>query len=53
MVIPQRGTSSRDTLRELGYDVSWHEYPMGHSVCMEEIGDLNAWLVRVLGGVSP
>ena len=38
----------RDALRALGYEVEWHEYPMGHSVCMEEIADLNAWLLRVL-----
>ncbi|WP_374669391.1 alpha/beta hydrolase [Ramlibacter sp.] len=48
VVIPHRGETSRDALRALGYEVDWHEYPMGHSVCMEEIGDLNAWLVRVL-----
>jgi phospholipase/carboxylesterase len=43
-----RGTASRDALRGLGYEVEWHEYPMGHSVCMEEIEDLNAWLLKVL-----
>jgi phospholipase/carboxylesterase len=43
-----RGQSSRELLRGLGYDVSWHEYPMAHSVCMEEIADLNAWLLKVL-----
>ena len=48
VVVPERGTASRDALRALGYDVDWHEYPMGHSVCMEEIADLNAWLVKVL-----
>ncbi len=50
VVIPQRGMSSRDALQRLGYSVEWHEYPMGHSVCMEEIVDLNAWLLRVLAG---
>ncbi len=50
VVIPQRGASSREALQRLGYQVEWHDYPMGHSVCMEEIADLNAWLVRVLGG---
>jgi phospholipase/carboxylesterase len=44
-----RARSSRDMLRGLGYDVEWHEYPMPHSVCMEEISDLNAWLLKVLG----
>jgi phospholipase/carboxylesterase len=41
--------ASRDALRALGYDVEWHEYPMPHSVCMEEIQDMNAWLLKVLG----
>jgi phospholipase/carboxylesterase len=48
MIVLSRAQSSRDTLRELGYEVAWHEYPMGHSVCMEEIADLNAWLLKVL-----
>ncbi|MRD49715.1 carboxylesterase [Caenimonas koreensis DSM 17982] len=48
-VVPaERGRASRDMLKGLGYDVQWHEYPMAHSVCMEEIQDLNAWLVRTL-----
>jgi phospholipase/carboxylesterase len=42
------GQMSRDALRALGYDVQWHEYPMPHSVCMEEVRDLNAWLLKVL-----
>jgi phospholipase/carboxylesterase len=42
------GAMSRDALRALGYDVEWHEYPMPHSVCMEEVRDLNAWLLKVL-----
>lgn len=48
VVVLERGTASRDALRALGYEVEWHEYPMAHSVCMEEIADLNAWLVKVL-----
>jgi phospholipase/carboxylesterase len=43
------GEMSRDALRALGLDVEWHEYPMPHSVCMEEVRDLNAWLLKVLG----
>jgi phospholipase/carboxylesterase len=35
-------------LRALGHDVEWHQYPMGHSVCTEEIADLNRWLLKVL-----
>jgi phospholipase/carboxylesterase len=49
-VVPlDAGAMSRDALRALGYDVEWHEYPMPHSVSMEEIRDINAWLLRVLG----
>jgi len=43
-----RAIESRDALRALGYEVEWHEYPMEHSVCMEEVADLNAFLLRVL-----
>ena len=48
VVVPQRGRDSCALLRALGYDVEWHEYPMAHSVCMEEVQDLNAWLLKVL-----
>ena len=48
VVAVDRGTASRDALRALGYEVEWHEYPMPHSVCMEEIEDLGRWLNRVL-----
>ena len=49
-VVPlDRAIASRDALRALGYCVDWHEYPMAHSVCMEEIADLNGWLLQVLG----
>ena len=44
----ERATISRDTLRKAGYDVEWHDYAMEHSVCAEEIGDIAAWLRRVL-----
>ena len=35
-------------LTALGHAVEWREYPMGHSVCMEEVADLQAWLLKVL-----
>ena len=44
-----RATASRDALVALGWSVEWHDYPMAHSVCQEEITDLNRWLVGVLG----
>lgn len=48
MVALPRATASRDALQALGYGVDWHAYPMGHSVCMEEVGDLRGWLLNVL-----
>ncbi len=48
-VVPMaRASASRDALLGLGYSVDWHEYPMAHSVCMEEIADLSHWLNKVL-----
>lgn len=44
-----RATASRDQLKELGYQVEWHEYPMEHSVCMEEVQAIRAWLGKILG----
>ena len=45
-VVPiARAIASRDVLTALGYPVEWHEYPMGHTLCMEEIADLNRWLL--------
>ena len=48
MVPLARGAGSRDTLRGLGWHPEWFEYAMAHSVCAEEIADLNRWLLKVL-----
>jgi phospholipase/carboxylesterase len=42
------GMATREALKMLGHPVAWHEYAMPHSVCAEEIGDLNAWLLQQL-----
>ena len=48
-VVPlARGAAGRDLLRALGQPVDWHDYPMEHSVCMEELQALRQWLLRVL-----
>jgi phospholipase/carboxylesterase len=39
---------SLKTLQDHHYSVSWHEYNMAHSVCIEEIGDIRGFLKRVL-----
>ncbi|WP_026133049.1 alpha/beta hydrolase [Janthinobacterium sp. CG3] len=48
-VVPMmRAEQSRDALQALGYQVEWHDYPMQHSLCGEEVDDIGAWLRRVL-----
>ena len=48
-VVPySMGVESRQRLEALGHAVEWHEYPMPHSVCMEEVHDIAAWLRRIL-----
>ena len=48
-VVPlARATASRDLLQQWGYNVEWHDYPMQHSLCQEEVNDISAWLKRVL-----
>ncbi|MDP2397006.1 MAG: alpha/beta hydrolase [Burkholderiales bacterium] len=43
------GRNSHDLLNQSGYAIEWQEYPMQHSVCMEEVADISRWLVKVLG----
>ena len=44
----ERGQQSREALEALGYEVDWHDYPMAHAVCPQEIGDISGWLQTVL-----
>ena len=39
--------NSRRALGALGYAVDWHAYAMPHSVCMEEISAIGAWLAAL------
>lgn len=48
VVVMQRGTAARDALLGLGYAVEWHDYPMEHSVCIEEVRALEGFLLRTL-----
>ena len=48
MIPMVRAMQSRDALTALDYPVQWHEYPMPHSVCPQEIADISAFLLRVL-----
>jgi phospholipase/carboxylesterase len=49
-VVPiARAIRSRDLLAALGYRVDWHEYPMPHAVCAEEIEAIARFLRERLG----
>ena len=39
---------SRNLLQDSQYSVNWHEYSMAHSVCAEEIADIEEFLKQVL-----
>ncbi|HKX37369.1 MAG TPA: alpha/beta fold hydrolase [Burkholderiales bacterium] len=48
-IIPlARAAASRELLAGMGYKVDWREYAMPHSVCMEEIGHISAFLKGIL-----
>jgi phospholipase/carboxylesterase len=48
-VIPiNYGRAAADRLVSLGYRPEWHEYNMAHEVCLNEIGDIAAWLKRIV-----
>ena len=42
------GLASRRALEANGHHVEWHEYPMEHSVCLDEVRAIGAWLAKVL-----
>lgn len=41
------GRNTNETLSAAGFAVQWHEYPMAHAVCAEEIADIRNWLTSV------
>lgn len=60
LVLPAWSRQCVDAFRAKGFQqVSWHEYPMEHSICAEEIGDLAQWfnlqvesIMHRLGGIE-
>ncbi|MCC6915851.1 dienelactone hydrolase family protein [Nitrosomonas sp.] len=40
--------TSLQLLRKYHYSVTWHEYPMEHSVCNQELADISRWLKTLL-----
>ncbi len=51
-IVPvQLGMMARDHLLTRHQPVTWHAYPMPHSVCLEEIAAIGAWLNARLSGI--
>jgi phospholipase/carboxylesterase len=46
------GDGTRRALVGRGYDVRFRPYPMGHSLCLEEVQDIRAFLLEALGSGS-
>lgn len=42
------GLNAYHKLEASGFNIKWYEYPMGHSLCNEEINDLSAWFRNLL-----
>ena len=47
-IIPiQFARLSYNVLKQLNYKIAWHDYPMEHSVCTEEVNDISRWLREI------
>lgn len=44
VVSPELGLAARDFLIDRGFSVVWHDYPMPHSICLEEVVAIGEWL---------
>jgi phospholipase/carboxylesterase len=44
------GQHARDIMQKAGFEVQWHEYPMAHAVCAEEIAEIRKWLLGIYSG---
>ena len=50
VVALELGMQAREFLRQRGYKLEWHEYPMPHSICLEEIELIGGWLQARMAG---
>ena len=52
LVLPVWTKQSNDWLWSQGYqNIAFHQYPMEHSICFEEIKDLSLWIAKQMQGV--
>lgn len=54
MVLPEWTRKSEHYLRDSGYNqLTFRQYPMEHSICLDEIEDIAAWLSLRIKGETP
>ena len=55
VVLPARGRRSFDQIAQWAPErpMEWHDYPMGHEVCLEEIKVMARWMWQCFGKTSP
>jgi len=46
------GSNSASLLRQYDFAVEWHDYPMAHAVCGEEIEHIRDWLLGVFAAAE-
>lgn len=44
VVAVESGKAAFDTLKAMGYNIEWHDYLMEHSLCIEEIENISAFM---------
>jgi phospholipase/carboxylesterase len=49
----ERGQAARQSLQAAGWPVQWQDYPMEHTLCIEEVRHLQSWLLQVLASPGP
>ena len=54
VVLPARGRKSHDQIAKWCPErpMEWHDYPMGHEVCLEEIKEMARWMWQCFGKTS-
>ena len=48
MVTERAARLAYNTLKNLGYEVQWKSYSMGHELCISEIRDIGRWIEEML-----
>lgn len=52
VVLPKWTQQSREWLSKHGYEhITYHQYPMEHSICFDEIKDISIWFTQQITGV--